>query len=316
MEMFKISDVLSGDACGKRFDGFYIMSSAEVKSGANGKQFLNCTLTDKTGSISAKMWDYIGTIHEDAGKVVKIRARADEYQGNPQVIIDMIRLTTEQDTFQLDDLVPSAPFEMDTMTHELATLLGGITDQDYVNVTVEIYNRYADKFLTIPAAKKVHHAFLRGLLMHTLSIMKMCNNACEIYPFVNKSLLLTGAFLHDIGKIEEFTCSELGLVTDYSKSGKLLGHLVMGAMIVRDICKEQNVPEDKALMLEHMLVSHHGEPEFGAAVRPLFVEAEILSQIDMLDAKVEIYRETTETMQSGAFSDKVFPLGGRSIMKT
>ncbi|MBO2528197.1 MAG: CMP-binding protein, partial [Clostridiales bacterium] len=125
---------------------------------------------------------------------------------------------------------------------------------------------------------------------------------------VDRDLLLAGTLLHDFAKEEEFSFSELGLVTEYSRKGKLLGHLTMGAQEIAEIAKEKDIPEEKSVLLQHMLLSHHGEPEFGAAVRPQCAESELLSLIDMIDSRMEIYRETFASVPVGEFSPRVFAL--------
>ena len=128
---------------------------------------------------------------------------------------------------------------------------------------------------------------------------------------IDRDLLLTGTLLHDFAKSKEFAFSELGLVTNYSTGGQLLGHLVMGAQEVADTAKELGIPNDKSMLVQHMILSHHGEPEFGAAVRPLFAEAELLSCIDMIDSRMEIYREVLNDLSVGEFSDRIFALERR-----
>ena len=125
---------------------------------------------------------------------------------------------------------------------------------------------------------------------------------------VDRSLLLTGALLHDMAKEQEFAFSQLGLATDYSVKGQLLGHLVMGAQETARVAEELGVPEEKSVLLQHLILSHHGEPEFGAAVRPLCAEAELLSLIDAVDSRMEIYRETYDTMEAETFSPRIFAL--------
>ena len=130
-----------------------------------------------------------------------------------------------------------------------------------------------------------------------------------LYPeVIDRSLLLTGTLLHDFAKEREFVFSDLGIVTEYSTAGQLLGHLVMGAQEVADVARELAIAEEKSLLLQHLLLSHHGEPDFGAAVRPMCAEAELLSLIDAVDSRMEIYRETYDTMEPDTFSPRIFAL--------
>ena len=155
----------------------------------------------------------------------------------------------------------------------------------------------------------MHHSFLNGLLMHTLYMARIADYLAGLYgEVVNRDLLLAGTILHDVAKCDEFVTSPLGLVTEYSVPGELLGHLVMGAQAVAEAARELDVPEQKSLLLQHMLLSHHGDPEFGAAVRPMCAEAELLSLIDLVDSRMEIYKETMEETEPGRFSKRVFAL--------
>ena len=180
----------------------------------------------------------------------------------------------------------------------------------------EMLRRHEAAFRTIPAAKSVHHGFLSGLLMHTLNMLRLADFLSAQYAdTVNRSLLLTGTLLHDFAKEQEFTFSELGLVTDYSTKGQLLGHLVMGAQEVAAIAAELDLPEEKATLLEHLILSHHGQPEFGAAVLPQCAEAELLSLVDQIDSRMEIYREVLAPLKAGEFSQRIFALDNRRVYK-
>ena len=179
-------------------------------------------------------------------------------------------------------------------------------------MALELLHRHEDAFKRIPAAKSVHHGFLNGLLMHTGNMMKIADFLAGLYTdTVDRSLLLAGTFAHDLQKETEFVFSELGMVIDYSMKGQLLGHLVMGAEEVAEISKELDIDGAKAVLLQHMVLSHHGEPEFGAAVKPMCAESELLSYIDMIDSRMEIYRETLENMNPGEFSNRIFALEKR-----
>ena len=152
--------------------------------------------------------------------------------------------------------------------------------------------------------------------MHTAYMMKTALFLAKLYgSLLDRDLLLAGAFLHDFAKIREFSLSPTGLVADYSVAGQLLGHLVMGAEETAQVCRELNIPEEKSLLLQHMILSHHGTPEFGAAVVPACAESELLSYIDMMDSRMEIYRETLEKTEPGAFSDRIFALDNKRIYR-
>lgn len=261
------------------------------------------------------MWDYPGPIGAaDEGKVVKIRGSVSEFRGALQVTVERIRLAGEDDRYDVTALVPTAPIDGEAMYASVEALLDSITDADYKAVCRELLRRHSESFRTIPAAKSVHHGFLHGLLMHTGNMMQLADFLAGMYAdTVDRSLLLAGTFAHDLQKEREFRFSALGLVTDYSVPGQLLGHLVMGAQEIAEIAKELDVPEEKSVLLQHLVLSHHGEPEFGAAVRPVCAESELLSYIDMIDSRMEIYREVLGATPLGGFSDRVFALDGKKL---
>lgn len=296
-------------------EGFYILKAAYPKVASNGKPFLNLTLSDKSGSIEGKVWDYGGPIGSgDNGSIVKIRGSVGEFRGAPQISIERIRLREAGDKVDLSALVPTAPIDRQEELDYVRSLLTSIEDGDYRALSLELLRRHEESFGSIPAAKTVHHGFLQGLLMHTGSMLKIADFLAGLYSgTVDRSLLLAGTFAHDLEKEKEFAFSQLGLVTGYSTPGQLIGHLVMGAQEAADAARELGIPEEKSLLVQHLILSHHGEPEFGAAVRPMCAEAELLSYIDMIDSRMEIYRETLAGVPLGEFSDRIFALDGKRL---
>lgn len=306
----QISSMVPGD----RVEGFYILKDAQIKTSNSGKPFLAATVSDRTGTLDVKAWDYSGPVGmpEDAGKVVKVRGDITEYRGTTQLTVSNIRMALPEDSYDSSLLVPVAPIDREQTLHQVQQLVDSLEDKDYRQVAQTMLTRHLDAFKRIPAAKSVHHSFLSGLMMHTANMLHLADFISGLYPqIVDRSLLLTGTLLHDFAKEREFTFSQLGIVTDYSLKGQLLGHLVMGAQEVAALCAELGTPEEKSLLLQHMILSHHGEPDFGAAVRPMFAEAELLSQIDMLDSRMEIYAETLPNVPAGTFSSRIFALDKR-----
>lgn len=297
-----------------KVEGFYILKEAYQKISSNGKPFLSAVIADKTGTMDVKVWDYAGPVgtQEDVGKIIKIRGDVSEFKGNPQLSLSNIRMALPEDNCDTVRLVAAAPIDKDETVRKVRTLVDSMEDADYRQVARTMLERHLETFASIPAAKSVHHSFLSGLLMHTANMMAMADFLSGQYASViDRSLLLTGTLLHDFAKEIEFRFSDLGIVTDYSVKGQLLGHLVMGAQEVAQVCAELGTPEEKSLLLQHMILSHHGEPEYGAAVKPMFAEAELLSYIDMVDSRMEIYAELLPSVAEGSFSGRVFALDKR-----
>ena len=284
-----IADLQPGD----QIEGFYILRGAQGKVTANGKPYLNASLSDRSGAIDAKCWDYAGPIGgADEGKVLKIRGTVSEYRGMLQLTIERLRLAEDADQYDRARLVPVAPIDIDESFAAVERIVESIDDPDYRVICQEMLKRKGQALRTIPAAKSVHHGFIGGLLMHTCNMLRLAEFLADLYAeTVDRSLLMAGTLLHDFAKAEEFGFSALGLVTDYSVKGQLLGHLVMGAREVADVALALGVPEEKSVLLQHMLLSHHGQPEFGAAVLPQCAESELLYLIDSVDSRMEIYQE-------------------------
>ncbi len=305
----RIGDLRLGDA----FEGYYVLKAAQQKTSQNGKPFLNATLSDASGAMDAKVWDYPGPLGaQDAGSVVRVRGTVGEFRGALQLTIERIRLADEHDEYDPADLVPVAPIDADAAMGELDALLASMEDADYRAVAQALLEKHEAELRRIPAAKSVHHGFLGGLLMHTLNMLRAADFLARLYaPAVDRSLLLAGTFLHDLGKTREFSVSPLGIVTDYSAEGHLLGHLVLGAQEAAETARALGVPEEKSMLLQHLILSHHGDPEFGAAVLPQCAEGELLALIDRMDSRMEIYREALDELRPGEFSQRIFALERR-----
>ena len=302
----KIADFQIGDV----IEGYYILKDASAKTTANGRPYLQCQISDCSGFISAYYWDYPGPIGAgEIGHVVKVRGEITSYRGGPQFTGHRIRLATEKDEYDRSVLVPTAPINPDQRMQEIRDLVQTMEDADYRRICEVMLERYGEVFRTIPAAKTVHHSFVSGLLMHTSNMLRTADFLSELYcEIIDRSLLIAGTLLHDFAKKEEFLFSELGLATNYSVKGQLLGHLVMGAQEIASVAAELGVPEEKSILLQHMLLSHHGQPDFGAAVVPMCAEAELLSEIDLIDSRMEIYAENLAEVQQGTFTNRVFSL--------
>ena len=290
-------------------EGFYLLKNPAPKTTQNGKDFLSFKLADASGEIEGIFWDYDGNLHNTcAGKPVKVRGTVSDYNGKKQFTVIQIRPATEGDQLDMNALVPTAPIDPKQTYGQLVNLIDTIQDPEYKNLCVEMLARNRELLCCIPAAKSVHHAFRYGLLMHTYFMMRHVDYMSRFYPFVNRDLLMTGTFCHDLAKAKEYDLSPVGMVTDYSVPGNLLGHLYLGAVEVFRVSQEIGISEEKSMLLQHMLLSHHGKLEYGAAVVPKTAEAMLLSMIDDLDAKMELLREALEGAATG-MTESVWPLG-------
>lgn len=296
-------------------DGFLMIKSAEKKVTAKGMTYLDLMLCDKDSEISAKLWDYKEEIQGmfEAGNIVKIRGTVAPYNGVDQLRIEKIRKAVPTDEVNPADFVPSAEFDGEEMFLELTKIAEEIKDSDIKAIVLAIYDDYKEKLLYWPAAFRLHHAIRGGLLYHTLSIVRLAQSVCKIYPSVDSDLLIAGAMLHDIAKTDEFVVNESGTVSGYSLEGNLIGHLAKGAMIIEKAAEKLNTSENVKLLLQHMVLSHHGEPEFGAAVKPMFLEAELLSELDLMDARIYELAEAIGNAPEGEYTNKMWALDNRKF---
>ncbi len=274
---------------------FLVLSLSQGRT-SRGGDYLNVELGDKTGRVQAKVWDAAQALMPilAEGRVVLTRGYVDSFRGALQVVIrEAAPLAPEN--FDWGDFLKASPWPPEKMKAELWSLVDEIRDADLRWLTAEAlrHETVADKFHLIPAAKNMHHAYLSGLLEHSLSVARLARLVAGHYHFLNADLLLAGAILHDLGKVWEFSPPPR---VDYTTLGRLKGHLVMGAEFLgRLAASRPDFPADKLNLLLHLILSHHGEPEFGAPVRPQLLEALVLHHLDNVDAKMEAVRSFLET---------------------
>lgn len=297
------------------YEGFALVKSCDKKSAKNGTFYLDMVLGDKDGEIYAKMWDYREetTPLPQVNTVVKVRGLLQQYNGNDQFIVQRIRPAVAEDNISMTDFVKSADCEGDVMLEAIYETVNAFSDEDVKKVVLGMLQDNKEKILTFPAAEKLHHAMMGGLLYHTLSMLKLAQCVSSIYPCIDKDLLYSGVILHDIAKMREYTLNDAGVIDGHTVEGVLLGHLVMGAEDIGRKCDELGIPSEKKYLLQHMIASHHGKPEFGAAVRPGFIEAEVLSQIDLLDANMYEMADAVKDVKPGEFTGRLWMLDNRRL---
>lgn len=279
----QLADLRDGDA----FEGFYVVRESSFQTAVNGKNYIRMVLADASASVSANIWDANRELFNlcPAGSVVKVLGAAESYKGKAQIRIGRFRPAHESEV-DMDQFLPKSARDPEAMRRELFALVDSMRDKDYQRLARAFFEDAAtwDRFARSPAARDLHHAFLGGLLEHTLNIAAMAS-AFAVDDRVERDLLLIGALLHDIGKIDEL---EAKFTIEYTNRGKLIGHLVIGAeMAAERAAKLADFPEEKLELVQHLILSHHGKYEFGSPVLPKIPEAFALHHLDNLDAKVE-----------------------------
>lgn len=303
---------------GKRVEGFYIIKSVDCKTtNSNNKKYLDFTIGDKTGEINAKLWE----CYEDEenafseNMLVKVRGTVVSWQNAIQLKIEKIREAAKEDNVNIKDFVPTAPYEGQYMYDEIIKYANRISNEDIKNIVLNLLEKYKEKLLTYPAAKKNHHSVRSGLLYHIMGMLHTGEKICEVYTFLNTDLIFSGVILHDMAKIEEMDASDLGIVSDYTIEGQLLGHIIQGIKLVENAAAEVNADHEISMLLQHMILSHHYEPEYGSPVKPMFPEAEILHYLDIIDARMFDMKKALEDTKPGEFSDKIWSLENRKVYK-
>ncbi len=314
LETKKISHLQVGD----RVDCFLVIKRVDLKTtNSKDKKYLDFIFGDKTGEISAKLWEVSADMEDmfTPGDLIKVRGTVTSYMNNNQFKVDKIRLAVEEDDVRAEDFVETAPMENTDMLNEILGFLEQIKDEDFKNVVKTALDEKQEEIMYYPAAKRNHHAVRSGLLYHVLTMLKLGDSIAKIYPQVNTDLLFSGIILHDLEKINEMDASDLGIVKEYTVEGNLLGHITMGIKNLEKICDRLNTPKEKRMLLQHMILSHHFEPEYGSPVKPLFLEAELLHHIDMIDARIYDFTNVTKDQEKGTFSESIFSLDRRRIYK-
>lgn len=311
--MGNINDFRAGDT----LTSFFLVRKAECKSTNSGSKYLDMVLGDSGGEISAKMWDC--TPQDEAQYVpnilVKIKGNIVEWQGKKQLKIEKIRLVNEEDGVSIRDFVPAAPYEPEEMYSELLQYAAKIGHDKIRELVGLIIDDCGERLKTYPAALQNHHSIRSGLLYHILTMLKAGERLAEVYPILDKDLLYAGIILHDIAKLDELKAGELGLASEYTTEGKLLGHIVQGIKKIEQAAQRAGLDENTSLLLQHMILSHHYEPEFGSPRRPMFPEAEVLHYLDMLDARMYDMEKALAEIQPGEFTERIWVLNNRKLYK-
>ena len=277
---------------GMRVHDVYLCKTKNSATTRNGKEYINVILQDKTGQIDGKIWepDSPGIGEFEPMDYVNVDGNVTVFNGNRQLNCSLIFKAAEGN-YDPSDYFPVTEFGIDEMTAELNAIIDSVRNS-YLSELLKSFfgdESFMKNFAAHSAAKSVHHGFIGGLLQHTLSVTKLCDDAAKHYSFVNRDLLVTGAMLHDIGKVHELSAFP---ANDYTDMGQLLGHIVIGSQMVSNhISKIPKFPKRLAGEVLHMILSHHGEMEFGSPKKPALIEAMILSFADNMDAKVETMHE-------------------------
>ena len=292
---------------GQVFDGFLLVRAATQRTSSNGGKYLDMTLCDISGEVNAKMWDGL-TPPPQTAQVIRVRGMMLEYNGRPQLRVDKMRAAAEADDFDMDALTPCAPYAPGEMLDYILNRVDAFDDAQLKALVLKRLEECGDKLTYYPAASKLHHAERSGLLHHTSTMLRAAEAICEIYPTLDAELLAAGVILHDLCKLSEMNADGIGLVSDYTAEGMLIGHLVQGVAELSRCGRELNVRPELLMMLEHMILSHHDLPEYGSPKPPMFPEAEVLHVLDLLDARIFEMNRELKNAPPGGFTERIWSL--------
>jgi 3'-5' exoribonuclease len=297
---------------------YYLCARKELRTGRGGADFLSLVLQDVSGQIDAKVFEDVATLEQEfeAGEFVKVQGRANRHRDKLELMIEKIRrvnpVQDRLDGFREEDCILCAPRPIDEMWQELEGRVARVGNPWVRQLLTRLLERHGDRLRIWPAALTVHHAYRGGLLEHVLKLAEVGELLAGAYAADN-DLLLAGALLHDLGKVEELQYDQ---ATSYSTRGNLIGHITLGVMMVRDAARQiDGFPEDLQTRIEHLIVSHHGAREHGSPVEPMSVEAFIFSAMDDLDATLnQIRRHVRDDRGDGDFT-AYYPRLGRVLLK-
>jgi len=311
----KIGDFNKND----KIEGFFLIKTVDCKVTNNSitNKYMDFNLIDSTGEINAKLWECSNELEQmfKDNMVVKVRGVVNEYRGKLQLKIEKIRNATSEDNINIDDFVLSAPYKSEDMFDLILDYMEKINSKDIKGITEQIILECSEKMMHYPAAKSNHHAVRGGLLYHTTTMLKAGEKLLEVYNYLNSDLLYAGIILHDIAKIYEMDSSELGIVSQYTVEGQLLGHIVLGVNLIDRAGNAIKADKEVIMLLQHMILAHHYEPEYGSPKRPMIPEAEMLHHLDIMDARMYDMQKALSDVNEGDFSDKIYSLDNVSIYK-
>ncbi|WP_153731887.1 3'-5' exoribonuclease YhaM [Sporosarcina obsidiansis] len=299
---------------GEPVDLYLLIKQATKGVTQQGSPFMTLILQDKSGDLEAKLWD---TGEEQArmyqaATIVKVGGEVHEYRGKNQLRIKAIRPIKEDEGVTIADLVPSAEKSKEVLFEELMQYFFEMKNPHIQRITRHLLKKHQQDFMLYPAATRNHHDYVTGLLDHVVSMLKLGKAIAELYPTLNKDLLYAGIILHDVGKVIELS-GPVG--TQYTIEGNLLGHITIMVNEISKAAEELELEGEEIMLLQHMVLSHHGKEEWGSPKRPMLKEAEILHYIDNIDAKMNMLNRVMSKTTPGEFSERVFPLDNRSFYK-
>lgn len=299
---------------GEQVDQYLLIKSLTKGIASNGKPFLTLMLQDQSGDIEAKLWDakQSDEVTYAPQTIVKVVGDVHHYRGRTQLKLRNIRPVSENENVNIDDFLETAPIPKNEMLDTITQYIFEMKNPNIQRITRYLVKKHEVEFMDYPAATKNHHEFVSGLAYHVVSMLNLAKAIADLYPSLDRDLLYAGVILHDLGKVKELSGP---VATSYTVEGNLLGHISIMVTELSKAAEELQIDSEEVLILQHLILSHHGKAEWGSPKPPMVKEAEILHYIDNLDAKMNMMDRALERVKPGEYTERVFALENRSFYK-
>ncbi|MEC1290755.1 3'-5' exoribonuclease YhaM [Bacillus mojavensis] len=299
---------------GEQVDQYLLIKSLTKGIASNGKPFLTLMLQDQSGDIEAKLWDakQSDEVTYAPQTIVKVVGDVHHYRGRTQLKLRNIRPVSEHENVNIDDFLETAPIPKNEMLDTITQYIFEMKNPNIQRMTRYLVKKHEAEFMDYPAATKNHHEFVSGLAYHVVSMLNLAKAIADLYPSLDRDLLYAGVILHDLGKVKELSGP---VATSYTVEGNLLGHISIMVTELSKAAEELQIDSEEVLILQHLILSHHGKAEWGSPKPPMVKEAEILHYIDNLDAKMNMMDRALERVKPGEYTERVFALENRSFYK-
>ena len=288
----------------------YLINNVTTGVTNKGSKYLSVVVEDDSGTMDAKFWNVDETDRAIVvkGNVIEIDYDVNRYNNTLQMRINAVR-ALDQQSVDLSQYVQKSPIGIDELKQTIRNAYESITDPIYHQLVEAVFKKAGTAFFSHPAASRNHHNFYGGLATHVSGMLKLANALCDIYPQLNRDLLVSGVLCHDIGKLYEL---DSPIATQYTVEGNLCGHISIMHGLIMEIADQYHLADkEQTLLLRHLILSHHGQYEYGSPVRPQLMEAEMLYYIDNIDAKMDMLTTLMNKTEPGTFSERMFALDNR-----
>lgn len=299
---------------GDTFEGFVLIKDVKKGTTSGGKPFLTIMFGDQTGEMEAKLWDSAKEDEETfiPEQIVLVNGEVGQFRGKSQMRINAIRPAQPTDGVHIADFIEKAPVEINELKEKITEAIFEMTNPNLQRIVRAFVKKYEEDLFLYPAASRNHHEYTSGLAHHIVGMLGLAKSVYALHPEIDRDLLYAGVILHDLGKLRELS----GVIsTTYTTEGKLLGHISIMVEEIAQMARELQIEGEEVMVLQHMVLSHHGKAEWGSPKPPMIREAEVLHLIDLMDARLNMLGRTLDKTVPGEFTERVFALDQRSFYK-